>query len=350
MSAAASPAMLRTLSRSAAAVPAVTVRNLHRLSPAVAEKANTKPTSKEVQDALAAHRRAVSGARKAYLADTRTAQQLAKEEELAHAKEKLAETKTLLSDPLLVGTFKPRRELKRDRQRNFGKFEPVPVDLTQPLPPPNAPPANVPEKRFNNGRQLRRIFARDLTPENPRLSHLLHLWHSSESFVTPRNIDQKLDEFFKQKPEVNEHAASTPVTQSLYNAGVAGSAQDTNLPLTTRLHRIIEHGVTDSVPSLSDFNPREFADTDKQFVPAEDTPYLAGGSLLEHGNLREIAVRDKLNDTLLGRPNVAKVLEWGKVVNKPSEYGWTLPKKGKKEGAAAVPAQSSAPVEEPAVL
>ncbi|KNE58156.1 hypothetical protein AMAG_04971 [Allomyces macrogynus ATCC 38327] len=246
-----------------------------------------------------------------------------------------------MADPLIVGTYASRRDLKRQRVRNHGVFDPIPVTEA------DKRAANGKRKFYGGGgksvrntqrekptaeRLIKAQFLRDLSDANPRLWHLLSLWHASEQFVTPANIDAKLEAMFRQGSS-GESATPTPASSVLSaSTGIDGSVIMNELlahgggsaaaaggpALTLRLHHIAEFGVTDhpDYGAAVEFNPREFADTDRTFgvgVDAEN-PRLEGGSLYAHALVREVAVKDKLTGSLLGRPGVRKVLEWGAVV------------------------------------
>ncbi|KAI9183032.1 hypothetical protein H9P43_003948 [Blastocladiella emersonii ATCC 22665] len=331
------------------------LRRLHTTAPAVpASGGKSAPVNQDY--ALAQHRAAMKAVRKQYFADTEAAQRAARDAERARAKERLAQTEALMADPLVVGTYAPRRELKRQRLRNNGQFERIPVGVKAPLAPATAPPAAVPDHKRNVHRQMRRVFRRDLTPDNPRLMHLLHLWNASASFVTAKNVDDKINDFFKlggTGPAVEKltTAPLTPLTTALEAAqspfdGVAGQPS-----FMSRLHSVVEFGVTDKIHSLADFDAATFADADKSFAPDLANPHLEGGSPIAHAATRDVAVKDKISGSLFGLPGVTKVLEWGKTVTDPAAYGWIEPVRAPKaaEKVAAVeaaPAAAEAPASE----
>ncbi|KAI9221347.1 hypothetical protein BC828DRAFT_77691 [Blastocladiella britannica] len=303
----------RTLLRTSTAARAVA--RLHTLSSDVPVQT---PANKSlfVERELANHRRQLKDARKVYLNDTLASQATARAEERAHAAEQRAAAERLQSDPMVVGTFKPRRELKRERLRNFGQFAPIPVGRTEPLPPATqgrgTRAAHPPPSPTNAHRLLKRVFARDLTPDNPRLAHLLHLWNASEHFVTARNVDDKIAAFFRDKA-TPPPSSLFPVTSTLHHMDGAQALPNEAKFLTTRLHQIMEFGVSndDAIPAEQAFDAAQFATEDKTFAPATAGVHLDGGSVFEHVATRDLVVRDKLTDSLFGRPSVAKVLALG---------------------------------------
>ncbi|KNE59357.1 hypothetical protein AMAG_03653, partial [Allomyces macrogynus ATCC 38327] len=301
--------------------------------------AGNKVTAPHVIAALHKYRRQVKHQRSQYLGSTMAAQRRAARSAEHHKAERQAREHDEMADPLIVGTYAPRRDLKRQRVRNFGVFDPIPVTEA------DKRAANG-KRKFYGGKSVRNAqrekptaermikaqFLRDLSDANPRLWHLLSLWHASEQFVTPANIDAKLEAMFRQGSS-GESATPTPASSVLSaSTGIDGSVIMNELlahgggsaaaaggpALTLRLHHIAEFGVTDhpDYGAAVEFNPREFADTDRTFgvgVDAEN-PRLEGGSLYAHALVREVAVKDKLTGSLLGRPGVRKVLEWGAVV------------------------------------
>lgn len=193
--------------------------------------------------------------------------------ELRH--EKIQKEKPDENDPMIVGTYKPRRELKREMLKNFGKMDPiVPVENTQ---------RKRPTSQMERDEMLKRVFIRDLNVNNPKLVHLMHLWNETEKFVTKTNLDDKITDFFTKKEEWQ------PLTA------------------TDRVKNVVEYGIP-QYDEMPDQSMKLFGTIDKEIV-RQPRKELIEGNLGKHALIREICMRDAKHGSLMGKIGVLHVLQ-----------------------------------------
>jgi hypothetical protein len=237
-----------------------------------------------------------------------------------------------LTDPMVVGTFTPRRQLKRQRLKDGrGEYFPIPLNPlsespsslrrnasadgnTTPSPDSDLRSMGKSSDDRNFEDHLKKIFIRDLTPDNPRLHHLLHLWHASKSFVTLSNLKEKVDQFMKisyggfatgSTPAEAPSALDSKIV-NIINSSCASSIED-------RIHRIMEFGIADYANDGVKLDTVEWGLPDRSFgvETQKENVTLASGSFVVQVLMREAAIKDRLCGTLMGEPNVEMVLKLG---------------------------------------